>query len=263
MGLCIPSFIFIYSTVLPFLISMLHSIDLLIFFKYISKVALLFGKQNCNINFAAQSTFILNSMNQALEDIKAIREMMEKSSKFISLSGLSGIMSGIIATAGAAFAYFYLLRDSSQTTYSQMQETLILLVAALIVLFLSMAFAIYFSWRKARKNQQTLFNKLTMRILYSMAIPLFSGGIFCLVLLFKGEIGLVMAGTLIFYGLALINASKYTFNEVHYLGIVEIILGIAAAIFVREGLLFWSIGFGICHIIYGIVMYIKYDLKKE
>ncbi|MDL2278856.1 hypothetical protein LJC57_09725 [Parabacteroides sp. OttesenSCG-928-G07] len=201
-------------------------------------------------------------MNQALEDIKAIREMMEKSTKFISLSGLSGIIPGIIAIAGAAFAYFYLLKNQSLADFNQTQELMLLLAGALIVLFLSMGFAIYFSWRKARKNQQVLFNKLTMKILYSMAIPLFAGGIFCLMLLMKGDISMAMAGTLIFYGLALINVSKYTFNEVHYLGIAEIILGIIASIFTYYGLLFWAMGFGVCHIIYGIVMYKKYDLKK-
>jgi predicted lysophospholipase L1 biosynthesis ABC-type transport system permease subunit len=202
-------------------------------------------------------------MNKQLEDIKAIREMMEKSTKFISLSGLSGILAGVTAILGAAFAYFYLLRDPALTDYSHAQELMILLADALIVLFISVSFGVYFSWRKARKNKQSLFNKVTLRTLYNLSIPLAAGGIFCLVLLLRGDILMVIAGTLIFYGIALINASKYTFNEVHYLGITEIILGIAAAIFVSSGLLFWTIGFGVCHIAYGFVMYRKYDLKRN
>ncbi|MDR1200700.1 MAG: hypothetical protein LBL58_03585 [Tannerellaceae bacterium] len=202
-------------------------------------------------------------MNKQLEDIKAIREMMEKSTKFISLSGLSGILAGVTAILGAAFAYFYLLRDPSLTDYSHTQELMILLGDALIVLFISVSFGIYFSWRKARKNKQNLFNKVTLRTLYNLSIPLVAGGIFCLVLLLRGDIRMVIAGTLIFYGIALINVSKYTFDEIHYLGITEIILGIAAAIFVSNGLLFWTIGFGVCHIVYGFVMYRKYDLKEN
>jgi hypothetical protein len=202
-------------------------------------------------------------MNKQLEDIKAIREMMEKSTKFISLSGLSGILAGVTAILGAAFAYFYLLRDPSLTDYSHMQELMILLGDALIVLFISVSFGIYFSWRKARKNKQSLFNKVTLRTLYNLSIPLVAGGIFCLVLLLRGDIRMVIAGTLIFYGIALINVSKYTFDEIHYLGLTEIILGIAAAIFVSNGLLFWTIGFGVCHIVYGFVMYRKYDLKEN
>jgi hypothetical protein len=143
------------------------------------------------------------------------------------------------------------------------QELLILLADALIVLFISIGFGIYFSWRKARKNKQSLFNKVTLRTLYNLSLPLLAGGIFCLVLLLRGDIRMVIAGTLIFYGVALINASKYTFDEIHYLGITEIILGIAATVFVSNGLLFWTIGFGVCHIVYGFVMYRKYDLEKN
>ncbi|MDH6306673.1 preprotein translocase subunit SecG [Parabacteroides sp. PF5-5] len=202
-------------------------------------------------------------MNKQLEDIKAIREMMEKSSKFISLSGLSGILAGITAIAGAAFAYFYLLRDPSMTDYNRMQELMILLADALVVLFFSISFGLYFSWHKARKNNQSLFSKISYRTIYNLGIPLIAGGVFCLILLMKGDIRMVIAGTLIFYGIALINASKFTFEEVHYLGLTEIVLGIAAAVFERNGLLFWTIGFGLCHIIYGFVMYRKYDLKKH
>lgn len=189
--------------------------------------------------------------------------MMEKSTKFISLSGLSGILAGVTAILGAAFAYFYLLRNPSFTDYSHTQELMILLADALIVLFISVGFGVYFSWRKAKKNKQSLFNKITLRTLYNLGVPLTAGGIFCLVLLLRGDIRMVIAGTLMFYGIALINVSKYTFDEVHYLGITEIILGIVAAIFVSNGLLFWTIGFGVCHIVYGFVMYRKYDLKKN
>lgn len=202
-------------------------------------------------------------MKTQLEDIKAIREMMEKSSKFLSLSGLSGILAGVTAIAGAAFAYFYLLRDPSMTDYSRVQELMILLADALIVLFVSIAFGFYFTWRKAKKNNLNLFNKVAWRALYNLAIPLVAGGIFCLILLLQGNVRMVIAGTLIFYGIALINASKYTFTEINYLGLTEIILGIIAALFAKHGLIFWTIGFGVCHIIYGFVMYRKYDLKKE
>ncbi len=189
--------------------------------------------------------------------------MMEKSSKFISLSGLSGILAGLTAITGAAFAYFYLLRDPSLTDYNHTQEFIILLADAMVVLVISITFAIYFSWRKAKRLNQSLFNKLTMRTLYHLAIPLVAGGILCLILLLEGNLRMVIAGTLIFYGLALINVSKFTFEEIHYLGLIEIALGILAALFAKNGILFWTIGFGVCHIIYGYVMYKKYDLKKE
>jgi general stress protein CsbA len=202
-------------------------------------------------------------MNQHTEDIKAIRDMMEKSSKFLSLSGLSGIFAGLFATAGAAFAYFYLLKDPAATHYTYKQEIMILIADALIILLFSIGFGIYFSWKKAKKNKQRLFNNVTKRAIYNLSIPLVVGGIFSFLLLWRGDTGLAVSSTLLFYGLALINTSKYTFEEVHYLGIIELALGILAAIFLRYGIFFWTIGFGFCHILYGWIMYNKYDQKKQ
>jgi len=202
-------------------------------------------------------------MNQQVEDIKAIRDMMEKSSKFLSLSGLSGIFAGFFAICGAAFAYFYLLKDPAATDYTYRQEVLILLADALIVLLLSIGFGVFFSWKKSKKNNQLFFNSVTWRAIYNLTIPLIAGGFFSFLLLWRGDIGLVAASTLLFYGLALINVSKYTFEEIHYLGIIEIVLGLIAAAFSRYGVVFWTIGFGFCHILYGLIMYNKYDRKKE
>ncbi len=196
-----------------------------------------------------------NQMEKQLEDLKAIREMMEKSSKFLSLSGLSGIVAGITATIGAAYAYFFILGEHLAVA------SILLIIDACIVLFISVGFGIYFSWRKARKSNQKLFNKVTLKTIYNLSIPLVTGGIISLILIFRGEIEIISAITLIFYGLALVNVSKYTFDEIHYLGITEILLGIGAIFFLHNGIIFWTIGFGIFHIIYGLIMYKKYDLK--
>jgi hypothetical protein len=202
-------------------------------------------------------------MNKEVEDLKAIREMMEKSSKFLSLNGLAGIVAGFTAIAGAVFAYFYLLRDPSLTHYTPIQEILILLADAVLILIISLSFGIYFSWKKAKKNNQTLFNSVTKRAIYNLALPLIAGGIFSFIFLLRGNIGIVASSTLLFYGMALLNASKYTFEEIHYLGITEIVLGLFAAIFMYHGILFWTIGFGFCHIFYGLTMYVKYDKGKK
>lgn len=200
-------------------------------------------------------------MEKQLEDIKAIREMMEKSSKFLSLSGFSGILAGVTATVGAAFAWFYLLRNPEATNFNRMQELTILLADAILVLGLSVSFALYFSWKKAKKNNMKLINKTTLKTIYNLGIPLLAGGIFSVICLWRGDVEIVASTTLIFYGLGLINASKYTFEEIHYLGITEVLLGIGAAIFLTHGIIFWTIGFGVCHIVYGAILYKKYDLK--
>lgn len=214
------------------------------------------------ISFAVQSTFNVIFMEKQLEDLKAIREMMEKSTKFLSLSGMSGVLAGVTAVCGAAFAWFYLLQDPAATNFNRFQETLILLADALLVLTLSMSFGLYFSWKKAKKNHQKLMSRVFFTTLYHLALPLIAGGIFSLIFLYRGDIEMVASSTLVFYGLALVNVSKFTYPEVHYLGITEIVLGLLAAVFLYNGILFWTIGFGICHILYGLIMHNKYDSKK-
>ena len=153
-------------------------------------------------------------MEKQIEDIKVIREMMEKSSKFLSLSGLSGVLAGITAIIGAAFAYFYLLRQPASTDFNRYQELLIILADAMIVLIVSIGFAVYFSKKKAKKKNLKLMNKASLMTLYNLAIPLFVGGVFSVICLLRGDVEIVASTTLIFYGLGLINASKYTFEEI-------------------------------------------------
>ncbi len=202
-------------------------------------------------------------MKKQSEDIRVIREMMERSTKFISLSGMSGIIAGVAALAGAAFAWIYILRDPAATDYSRLQEAMILLADAVAVLAVSLIAGFWLSRRKARRSGERLMNGVTYRILYALAVPLAAGGIFCLIYLLRGNVQMVCAATLLFYGIALVSASKYTYGEIHYLGLTEIALGIAAALLEQNGLVFWALGFGLCHIIYGLVMYLKYDSKKD
>ena len=126
------------------------------------------------------------------------------------------------------------------------------------VSYTSIGVGIFLSTRKAKKNNQKIWDLQTKRLLINLLIPLITGGIFCLILLFNGYVGIIAPLTLIFYGLALVNASKYTLKEVRSLGIAEIILGLIATYFIGYGLLFWSVGFGLLHIIYGIIMKTRY-----
>ena len=202
------------------------------------------------------------------EDLHAIREIMERSSKFLSLSGLSGVFAGVCALLGAAIAWFFIL-DSGQVHYDEYMRGLenastsgirfYLALDALLVLGLAIVGAVYFSYRKARKAGQQLWTVSTRRLLFHLMVPLVSGGIFVLILAFRGNLELIAPVMLIFYGLALVNAGKFTFGEIHYLGLTEIALGILAAIFINYGLLLWMIGFGLMHILYGAVMYYRYE----
>lgn len=198
-----------------------------------------------------------------LKDITAIKDMMNKSSRFISLSGLSGILAGVYALIGAYFAkyilanYNYLSQHRNPMNIDNIQFKLI--VIAIIVAFLSVITAFILTKRKAKKDGTKIWDGTTKRLLFNFLVPLATGGIFSLILLNQGFYGFVAPATLIFYGLALFSASKYTIGNIKYLGIAEIILGLISMNYIGYGLYFWAIGFGVMHIIYGTLMYFKYD----
>lgn len=204
---------------------------------------------------------------EALQDI---RSMMERSSRFISLSGLSGVSAGTFALFGAAAVYWYLdivPFDQKRIYYQLARNTerwgmdylSFFVLDAVVVLLLAIAGAIFFTTRKARRKGMKIWDRLTQRLLINLLLPLITGGAFCIALFYHGYIGLIAPATLVFYGLALLNASKYTFNDIRYLGLSEIVLGTIALFLLGYGLEFWAIGFGILHIIYGSVMYFKYE----
>lgn len=213
---------------------------------------------------------MIPNQNQHLETLSEIRNLMERSSRFISLSGLSGVIAGIFALLGAAMVYAYLDIIPFSGTYTEhlrggnigkwgIDYATFFILDALMVLICALAGGIFFTTRKARKKGQKIWDKLTLRLLINLAIPLAAGGIFCLALLNFGALGLVAPATLIFYGLSLVNASKYTLDDIRNLGLVEIVLGLIASFNIGYGLEFWTIGFGLMHILYGTLMYYKYE----
>jgi hypothetical protein len=211
----------------------------------------------------------MSKENEHLEALTEIRSMMERSSRFISLSGLSGVFAGIFALAGVGAAYLYLgisITDSRYYEYAIMENGAIninfytfFIADAICVLIASLTAGTILTMRKARKKGQPIWDATAKRLLINLFVPLVAGGLYCLILLSHRLIGLIAPATLLFYGLALFNASKYTLNDIRYLGICEIMLGLLASVYIGYGLLFWAVGFGVLHIVYGMMMYNKYE----
>jgi hypothetical protein len=199
-----------------------------------------------------------------LNDISEIKNMMHQSSRFISLSGLSGVLAGIYSLVGAWFAYKTIYFDTStlgnykNLVISESAVTKLFIIAT-TVLILSIITGVVLSVRKASKTEDKVWNVSSKRLVINFGIPLATGGFFILFLIEKEILSLVAPLTLIFYGLACVNASKYTLGDVRYLGLTMIFLGLLSTWFLGYGLLFWALGFGVCHILYGSVMYFKYD----
>lgn len=200
-----------------------------------------------------------------LKDLSEIKDLMNKSSRFISLSGLAGVMAGIYALVGAYLAYdiIYATEEPSKDAYKTIVlyelEMIEIFGIALVVIILSIITAIFLSWRKAKKHNEKLWDPTSRRLLINFLIPLTTGGFFILLLIEKENFALIAPLTLVFYGLACVNASKYTLGYIRYLGITMIFIGLVSVYFLGYGLLFWALGFGLCHIVYGTLMYFKYD----
>ncbi|MET4081721.1 hypothetical protein ABIB40_001670 [Pedobacter sp. UYP30] len=196
-------------------------------------------------------------------ELSSIRNLMERSTKFISLTGLSGIMAGVYALVGAFFAYKMVYPATGGLKYRDyyVNDSAILFSLfgiAAAVLILSIATGIWLTIRQANKKGERFWNPVSKRLLANLAIPLFTGGLFILILIYQGAFGMVASSSLIFYGLSLIAGSQYTFTDVKWLGFCEIGLGLSAAAFPGYGIVFWTIGFGLLHIVYGTIMHFKY-----
>jgi hypothetical protein len=208
-----------------------------------------------------------NQQADSLQEVKNIRHLMERSSRFISLSGLSGVSAGLCALAGAAIARYVIFKDYYSSydergffaahDFRSLKLQLIVLAAGVFVAaFLS---AFYFTWRKSNQQGDSLWNPVSKRLFWNVAIPVAAGALFILGMLQYNEWRFVAPSCLLFYGLALVNASKYTLTDIRYLGYCEIIVGLINMQWIGYGLYFWAIGFGVLHIIYGIVMWWKYE----
>jgi len=197
------------------------------------------------------------------KDLASIRNIMERSAKFISLSGLAGVMAGFYALGAALYVYFQVYSgDFSQSRHyfdDNPDKVYQLIAVAMITLLASLATGLFFSYRKAKRVGSTIWNSTSKRLCINLIIPLGAGGVFVLASLYHGYYGLVAPACLLFYGLALVNASQNLFDEMRYLGYCEVALGLISVIFIGYGLLFWAIGFGVLHIVYGMLMYRKYD----
>ncbi|MCW3169778.1 hypothetical protein OMO38_14725 [Chryseobacterium sp. 09-1422] len=197
------------------------------------------------------------------EDLLHIRSMMERSSRFISLSGLSGVVAGLAAIIGAAYVFFVFKRegidyfDGDRNIFSKalVQE---LVVIGAVILVVAIASGYVFTANKSKKKGLKIWDATTKRLLVTFAVPLVAGGLFCLILLYHHLFVLVAPATLIFYGLALVSAERYTLTDIKYLGYCQIVLGLLSFLFLGWGLVAWTVGFGVLHIVYGLIMHKKY-----
>ena len=197
-----------------------------------------------------------------LADIRDIKEIMDRSSRFISLSGLAGVSAGIIALSGAFIGWLVLFRDIDLSEKGpqvlSLEDRLYLILIGAITLLISILVTYYFTSIQSKRKKEKLWDHTTKKMMISLLEPLVVGGIISLILLHQGYIVWILPMTLVFYGLALLSARKYTMSEVKSLGYNLILLGLIAFIYPSFGVICWALGFGLLHIIYGVFMHLKY-----
>jgi len=215
----------------------------------------------------------------SLETLRQIRSIMERSARFLSLSGWSGVWAGSVALAGAVVAYLWLKEAPDFAYYhgtytagppaaqafegyledfrSYMLRFLVLAAGVFTVAFIG---GFYFTYQKNKQAGVKMWNAASRKMVINLAIPLAAGAIVTLAFAYRGDWIYIAPSCLIFYGLALINGSKYTVSDIKYLGLIEVIIG-CGSLFLDPGygLYLWALGFGVLHIVYGIIMWRKYD----
>lgn len=198
-----------------------------------------------------------------LETLKDIRRMMEKSSRFISLSGWSGVAAGICALVGAALAhhtideYYQLNYGTANACPECLRDKLVVIAIGVFVSALVTAFV--FTYLRSRKEGVAIWGASARRLLWNTLIPMLAGGVLILKMIDLNMYSLIGPASLIFYGLALVNGSRYTLGEVRYLGLAILVTGMISAWFPKATLYYWAFGFGILHVAYGIAMWWKHE----
>ncbi len=196
---------------------------------------------------------------EALNTLNDIKEMMERSSKFKAISGLSIVIVGILASLVAAYIYFF-LGDYHINTPEKWRITVLVAIGLLVVAFATVFVMAYM--KAKRHNLRFTFDTTMRRLLLNFFIPMVAGGLLCIALLAQQHYGLVSSITLIFYGLALINSSHFSYPALRYLGYAQLALGLIDCFLVDYAVLTWFIGFGVLHIVFGIIFMLKYERRK-
>lgn len=206
----------------------------------------------------------MNTPQNFEKDLATIRTLMERSSRFISFSGLAGIMAGVYALAGSVVAFMRVPPTGEQGRFEVADfqvpgavSTLVTIAVSVLAATLITGFVV--TGRRAKRLGVNMFDEAGKRMLVNLSIPLMAGGLFILILLASDNFVLVSACCLLFYGLALIQASPNLFDEVRYLGYLQIAIGLIAAAIPGYALYLWGFGFGVLHLIYGVVLFRKYE----
>jgi hypothetical protein len=184
--------------------------------------------------------------DRAMDNLRYIRETMERSAAFTHVSGLGGVGMGVVALAAAALAS----RASGPGTW------LTIWVAAAGVSF---ALSALMMARKSRAEGVPLLSGPGRRFAWNMIPPLAAGGVLTLALARAGAFGLLPGTWLLLYGVSIVTGGSYSVRLIPSMGAVFMLLGLAALVSPATwGDAYMAIAFGGLHIVFGLVIWRKH-----
>lgn len=200
-------------------------------------------------------------MNRPLEDLKEIRQMMERSSRFLSLSGSSGIGIGFLASLFVAWQVskgnMSLTEQRNFDLLAPAWEEFIIGTFGLFVICVLLSMGL--TLRRTLKKGLTIWTSSTKNILGAIGLPMMVGAMLLLQNFNSLSTDAFFPATLLCYGLGLFFASRYTYDELRIMGLAMLVLGTLSILYPPYSLLFWVLGFGALHMIYGAIMYFRYE----
>jgi hypothetical protein len=181
-----------------------------------------------------------------MDNLRYIRETMERSSAFTGVPGWGQVAIGVTAL-GAAF-----IAANQSTPKQRLTVWIVEAVVALLIAGWSMD-------RKARRVQLPLFSGPGRKVAFSLSPPLFVGGLLTVVLYRAGLTNAIPGVWLLLYGTGVVTGGMFSVTIVPIMGLCFMALG-AVALFMPPEFANWflALGFGGLHMIFGVVIARRY-----
>jgi hypothetical protein len=181
-----------------------------------------------------------------MDNLRYIRETMERSQSFTAVSGVGGVLMGLIAL-GATF-----LAVRSETTEAWVTVWMSAAVLSLGIALVAMTM-------KARAAGGSLLVGAGRKFAWNLTPPLLVGGLLTVAMTQMGAATLLPGVWLLLYGTGVVTGGAFSVRVVPLMGLAFMLVG-AAALFAPAawGNLFMAGGFGLLHIVFGIVIWRKH-----
>jgi hypothetical protein len=193
-----------------------------------------------------EETGPVNIGDRALDNLRFIRETMERSASFTAIPGYGGILMGVTAIGAAIIAHY----QPSLRGW---------LVTWLVEAFLAFGIGILAMWQKAKNSGDSLNSAPARKFAFGFAPPLIAGIILTGLLYFKGLFTYLPAVWLTLYGTAVVTGGAYSVRIVPIVGWIFMSLGLVS-VFLPTGYgnLLMGLGFGLLHLVFGLIVARRY-----